>query len=108
MSKRWTVRIEGEQLPLNSSFFCCVDFRRGWYVTEQIAFDVVEKEILSVGTGEIKAIVIDDLGLFLQPPAPTRLANLSGDALSERVRKGRKAERWSLLSAVCAFDCVCH
>ena len=69
-------------LPLNSSFFCCVDFRDFWYVAEQIAFDVVEEEVLSVRTGEVQPVVIDDLRLLLQPVAPTYLANLRGNPLA--------------------------
>src|SRR6185436_5677180 len=82
-------RIRGKsKLPLNSSFFCCVNFRNFrcvGHVPKQKAFDVIEKEILGVGTGEIEAVVIDDLGLLLQPSGPTRLADLSGDALAESV-----------------------
>ena len=96
------------KLPFNRSFFCCVDFCDLRYVTEQKAFYVVKKEVLSVGTGEIEAVVVDDLCLLLQPSAPTRLANLGGDALPEGVGERSESERWPLLPAVCAFDCICH
>src|SRR6185503_15454851 len=105
-------RIRGKSnLPLNSSFFCCVDFRNFGCVgnvAKQKAFYVIEKEILGVGTGEIQAVVIDDLGLFLQPPGPTRLADLGCDALAESVWEWCKSERRTLLAAVCAFDCFSH
>jgi hypothetical protein len=96
------------KLPLNSSFFCCVDFRNRRYVAEQKAFDVIEKEILGVWTGEIQAVVIDDLGLLLQPSGPTRLANLGSDSLAESVGEWCESERRTLLAAVCAFDCFRH
>src|ERR1044071_9336358 len=105
-------RIRGtSELPLNSSFFCCVNFRNLGCVgdvAKQKAFDVIEKEILGVGTGEIEAVVIDDLGLLLQPSGPTRLADLGGDALAESVGERCKSERRTLLAAVCAFDCFSH
>src|ERR1043165_6208250 len=102
---------EKSNLPLNSSFFCCVDFCNFGCVgdiAEQKAFDVVKKEILRVGTGEIQAVVIDDLGLLLQPPAPTRLANFGGDALPKGVGEWCESERRTLLATVCAFDGFRH
>jgi hypothetical protein len=39
------------KLPLHTSFFGGVDFGSGWYVTEQKAFDVVEKKVLRVRIG---------------------------------------------------------
>jgi hypothetical protein len=95
-------------LPFNTSFFCCVDFGDLRCVIEQKAFDVVEEEVLSLGIGEIQAVVINDLCLFLQPGAPTWLANLGSNSLSESVGKRRESESGALLAAVCAFDCVSH
>jgi len=99
---------ETSKLPLNSSFFCCVDFRSLGYVAKQKAFYVVEQEVLRVGIGEIQAVVVDDLCLLLQPPAPTRLANLRGDALSEGVGERRESDRRTLLATVCAFNGFRH
>ena len=102
-------RITGlKDLPLNSSFFCCVDFGNLRYVTEQIPFNVVEEEVLSIGAGEVQAVVIDDLRLLLQPIAPTRLADLGRDALAQFIRKRCKSKRRTLLTAVCAFNVVSH
>src|SRR5262249_3119417 len=95
-------------LPLNTSFFCCVDFRNLRCVTEQITFDVVEEEVLCVRIGEIEAVVIDDLCLFLEPVAPTRLADFRCDSLSQGIWKRCKADPRTLLAAVRAFDVVSH
>src|ERR1051325_10632047 len=95
-------------LPLNTSFFCCVDFRDFRYVAEQIAFDVVEKERLGVRVREVQTVVIDDLCLFLQPLTPATLANLGPDALAEFVRERCEGESRTLLAAMCAFDVVRH
>ena len=96
------------ELPLNGSFFCCVDFRNFRYVAEQIAFDVVEEERLGVGIREVQAVVINDLGLFLQPFTPAALADFGGDALAELVWKWCEGEARALLAAMCAFDVVWH
>jgi len=53
------------ELPFNRSFFCCVDLGSRRYVTEQKAADVVEEKVLGIGVGEVEAVVIDDLCLFL-------------------------------------------
>lgn len=95
-------------LPLNGSFFCCVDFGNVRYVAEQITLDVVEKESLGVRVREIEAVVIDDLGLFLQPAAPAWLADFRGDTLAELVWEGGECESRALLAAMCAFNCVRH
>jgi hypothetical protein len=55
-------------LPFHRAFLGRVDlglFRHGESFAKQVAFDVVEKEVLCVRTGEIQAVVIDDLRLLL-------------------------------------------
>jgi hypothetical protein len=90
-------------LPLNTSFFCCVDFGNFWCVAEEVAFDVVKEEVLGVGVGEIQAVVIDDLCLLLQPVAPAWLADLGCDALAKLVGKWGESDSRPLLPAMCAF-----
>jgi hypothetical protein len=95
-------------LPLHGSFFGGIDFGDFWDVAEEVAFDVVEQKRLRVGIREIQAVVIDDLCLLLQPPAPALLAYFCRDALAELVGKGRERKGRALFAAVCAFDCVSH
>lgn len=53
-------------LPLYAAFFRRVDLRELRVVAvEEVAFDVVEQERLSVGIREVQTIVIDDLRLLL-------------------------------------------
>src|ERR1043165_1033586 len=95
-------------LPLNTSFFCCVDFGDLRYGAAQIASDVVEEERLGVWVCEVQAVVIDDLCLFLQPLTPAALADLSRDALAKLVWKWGEGESGPLFAAMCAFDVVRH
>jgi len=98
-----------DQLPLDGAFLRRIDL--GGLLrdfAEEKSFDVVEEERLRVWIGEIEAVVIDDLRLFLQPPAPARLTNLGADSLSERVGKRSVSERGAFLAAMCAFDHICH
>ena len=95
-------------LPLHGSLFGSIDFGDFWGVAEEVAFDVVEQERLGVGIGEIQAVVIDDLCLFLQPVTPARLADFGRDSLAERVGKRRERKGRALLAAVCAFDGFGH
>src|SRR5689334_6231594 len=97
-----------EELPLNRSFFCCVDLGSCRYVTEQKAADVIKEKVLGVGIREVQAVVIDDLCLFLQPVAPAALADLGGDALAELVWKWCEGESRALLAAMCTFDRFWH
>lgn len=59
-----------------------VDFRHLGHLIEEVPFDVVEKEILSVWVGKIQPIVIDYLRLLLQPGAPTWLTDFCSNSLS--------------------------
>jgi len=63
---------------------------------------------LRVGIGEIETVVIDDLRLFLEPAAPTGLADFCRDALAKLVWERRERKGRALLTAVCAFDCIGH
>lgn len=94
--------------PLDTSFFSRVDFSGLRNFAEKKSLDVVEEKILSVGIGEIQAVVVDDLCLLLQPPAPARLANLPGNSLSECVGERSVPERGAFVAAVCACDVVSH
>lgn len=55
--------------PFHTALFRRVDlgllFTHRERFAEEKPFDVIEEEILSVGTGEIQAVVIDDLSLLL-------------------------------------------
>jgi hypothetical protein len=98
-------------LPFDGTFFRRVDlglFCSGQRFAKQKPFDVVEEEVLRVRAGEIQAVVIDDLGLLLEPTGPARLTYLSGDSLSEFVWKRRKANRGSLFATVFAFNIFAH
>ena len=95
------------KLPLNRSFFCCVDLGSRRYVTEQKASDVIEEEVLSVRIGEVETVVVDDLCLFLQPAAPARLADFRGNSLAQRVGEWCEWYSRALLAAMRAFD-FCH
>jgi hypothetical protein len=98
-------------LPLHRSFFrrvnlCLfIDWKR---LVEEESLDVIEQEILGVGTGEIKTVMIDYLRLLLQPGGPAGLTDLFGDSLTQFVGKGREANRRSFLAAVFAFNVFCH
>jgi hypothetical protein len=98
-------------LPFDGAFFGSVDFglvRRWQGFAEEKPFDVVEEKVLRVRAGEIQAVVIDDLGLLLEPTGPARLTYLSGDSLPEFVWKRRKANRGSLFATVFAFNIFGH
>src|ERR1700687_2789839 len=71
--------------PLHSAFLGSVDLGQLRGFLEQKAFDVIEKEILSVRVGEIEAVVVDYLRLFLQPRRPAGLADLGRDSLTQFV-----------------------
>ena len=88
--------------PLPSSLFSCSPFNAAFLrridlglfchrqsFGKQVTLEVVEEKVLRVGTGEVEAVVIDDLRLLLQPAGPARLTNLSRDSLPEFV--GKKA-----------------
>ena len=95
-------------LPFNRPFFRGIDLGDLWCVTEQITFDVVEEKGLGVRIGQVQAVMINDLCLFLQPAAPARLADFCRDALAELIWKRCERESRPLLAAMCAFDCVRH
>ena len=95
-------------LPLNCAFFGGIDLGRLRNFAEKKAFDVIEQEILGIRVREIKAVMIDDLTLFLQPATPAGLANLIGDSLSELVGKGGKSNRRTFLAAMYALNVIGH
>src|SRR5688572_26097242 len=97
---RAEIKIKQTFLPLDGAFFGRVDLGEVWGFAEEEAFDVVEEEILSVGIREIEAVVIDNLGLLLQPATPARLANLRRDPLPKLVWKWREPQSRALLATM--------
>jgi hypothetical protein len=97
--------------PLHRALFGCVDLGlvRHWQrLAEEKTLDVIEEKVLRVRVSKIQTVVIDDLGLLLEPPSPARLTDVSGDSLSKLVRKRRKANRRPLFAAVFAFNILGH
>lgn len=108
-------RIKGKQalgrnygLPLHSSFFAGVDFGHRLRFAKEIAFDVVKEKVLSVRICQIKAVMVNDLGLLLEPVAPARLTDLVENSLAQFVGKRRERKRGSLLATMFALDWFRH
>src|SRR6266850_6379104 len=97
-------------LPLHRAFLRSVDFRLGdlGKFTEQESLDVIEQEVLSIGSCQIQTIVVDYLRLFLQPATPTRLAYLGRDSFTKFIRQRCKSQSGTFLATVFTFNNVRH
>src|ERR1043165_991360 len=55
------------ELPFHAAFLSRINLRDFGCFTKQKSSDVVEQKRLRVGVREVKAVVVDDLCLLLQP-----------------------------------------
>jgi hypothetical protein len=95
-------------LPLHTTFLAGVDLGYLWNLTKEKSFDVIEQEILRVRVCKIESVMVNDLGLLLQPGSPAGLADFSREPLSQLIGKWSKSQRWPLFSTVFAFDHFSH
>ena len=79
------MQLEPKLLPLHGAFFRSIDFRDLRDVAEEVSLNVVKQKILGVRIAQVQAVMIDNLGLFLQPVTPARLADFGSNSLAQRV-----------------------
>src|SRR6266404_2486195 len=93
--------------PFDRALFRGIDLGQLGRAVEE-PFHVVHQKPLGIGIGKIKAVMIDDARLRLQPFSPAGLANFDGDLLAQFGRERRIPERRTLLPTTGALDFIRH